>query len=132
MVRALFSGRLRDALTKANGAFIGAQSWRNGHNNSGKQNCPAALVLASQVRQAVLNNNGGGDNETMSVGLGFLFVLFSVSAQAQGAKSTLVARRCKKKDPVQTLAWLVQHAVSALRPPCSAARQMGQTQFELT
>jgi len=31
MVRALFSGRLRDALTKANGAFIGAQSWRNGH-----------------------------------------------------------------------------------------------------
>ena len=40
-----------------------------------------------------------------------------------------VARPYKKKDPVQTLAMLVLHAVSALGPQCSAAKQMGQTQF---
>jgi hypothetical protein len=40
-----------------------------------------------------------------------------------------VARPYKKKDPVQTLAMLVPHAVSALGLQCSAAKQMGQTQF---
>jgi hypothetical protein len=40
-----------------------------------------------------------------------------------------VARAYKKRDPVRTLAWLVQHAVSALELQCSAAKQTGQTQF---
>jgi hypothetical protein len=40
-----------------------------------------------------------------------------------------VARPCKKKDPVQTLATLVQPAISAFGLQCSAAKQMGQTQF---
>jgi hypothetical protein len=40
-----------------------------------------------------------------------------------------VARPYKKRDPVRTLAWLVQHAVNASGLQCSAAKQMGQTQF---
>jgi len=98
MVRALFSGRLRDALTKANGAFIGAQSWRNGHNNSGKQNCPAALVLASQVRQAVLNNNGGGDNEDYVGWLGIpICSVLSIGASSGGQSRRLSRGDARKK-----------------------------------
>ena len=40
-----------------------------------------------------------------------------------------VVRPYKKKDPVQTLAWLVQHAVNAFGLQCSAAKLMGQTLF---
>ena len=39
--------------------------------------------------------------KTISIGLAFLFVVFSVSVQAQGAKSMRVARPYKEKDPVQ-------------------------------
>ena len=48
------------------------------------------------------------------------------------AKSMRAARPYRRRDPVQILAWLVQHAVSASGPQCNAVRQTGQTQFDLT